>query len=370
MTIAFSITPLDDAEAFLAGWRDLYARAGKKTFFQSPAWIETWLRQAEDRAELHAIRATEDGTTLLLGIIGVSQSGLVPFVSLREARLGETAREAIDSVYVEYNDFLQAAGGPSDLGAEAWCAVFDHFPGIDSFVVRNGTVSCVSGLSEAALARGMTVRVLREEHSWICRLADLRQTSSTVLSSLSSNSRKQIERCAKLYEERGEVALHTPTGDDQWSVSWQRLETLHAATWEARGGASVFANPDLLAFHKRLRKDHPESVALVELRAGEETVGVLYNFVHEGRVMNYQSGFQYEEDNRLKPGLLTHVMAAQHYLDNGLDTYDMLVGDVRYKQSLGEAGERMSLVEAVRPGWRQTAVSLARSLRYRIRHRS
>nr|WP_241735806.1 GNAT family N-acetyltransferase [Aquisalinus flavus] len=216
----------------------------------------------------------------------------------------------------------------------------------------------------------MTVRVLREEHSWICRLADLRQTSSTVLSSLSSNSRKQIERCAKLYEERGEVALHTPTGDDQWSVSWQRLETLHAATWEARGGASVFANPDLLAFHKRLRKDHPESVALVELRAGEETVGVLYNFVHEGRVMNYQSGFQYEEDNRLKPGLLTHVMAAQHYLDNGLDTYDMLVGDVRYKQSLGEAGERMSLVEAVRPGWRQTAVSLARSLRYRIRHRS
>lgn len=367
MTIAVSIAPIDDAEAFLAAWRELYGRAGKKSFFQSPAWIETWLGQAGDKAELHAVRAMQAGTPLLLGIIGISQGGPVPWLSLREARLGEAAQQALDSVYVEYNDFLQAAGAPPELAAEAWCAIFDHFRSIDSFVVRNGTVSSVAAMSQAALARHFSLRVLREEHSWIAPLAALRQAGRTVLSSLSSNSRKQVERCARLYEERGDLVLHVPAADDEWAVSWDRLETLHAATWSARGRTSVFANPELLAFHKRLRKSHPDSVTLLELRAGEDIVGVLYNFMHEGRVMNYQSGFQYEEDNRLKPGLLTHVMAAQHYLEAGADLYDMLVGDVRYKQSLGQMGDRMSLVEAVRPGWRQAGVSLARSLRDRLR---
>ncbi|NHK27501.1 GNAT family N-acetyltransferase [Parvularcula flava] len=370
MSVELSITPLDDANGFVSAWRDLYQRAGKRSFFQSPEWIDTWIRQAKDKAELHVVRATQGGMVLLLGIVGLSKSGRVPLLSLREARLGEAANEAIDSVYVEYNDFLQAALAQPDLSSLAWRAVFDHFPGIDSFVIRNGTVGCVSAMSEAALSRDFTIRVIREEHSWICPLAGLREDGKTVLSSLSSNSRKQVERSARLYEERGALAIHVPGTPEEWSASWMRLEALHAATWEARGGAGVFANQQLTEFHAALRQNYPDSVALTELRAGDQTLGVLYNFLHEGRVMNYQSGFQYEEDNRLKPGLLTHVMVAQHYLDQGYEIYDMLVGDVRYKQSLGEMGERMSLVEAVRPGWRQSAVSLARSVRESLKRQS
>ena len=368
--LEISIEPLDDVDEFLLAWRDLYGRSSRRTFFQSVPWVKTWLRQNAGEADLHAVRAKRADMPVLLGVIGISRAGRLPVFSIEEARLGETGDAAIDSVYVEYNDFLQAELAPADLAARAWCAVLDHFPGVDSFIVRNGTVASVSALSEAALARRFTLRVLREEHSWICPLARLRGGGETVLSSLSANTRKQVERSARLYEERGALSLHIPANAQEWADGWQRLESLHAATWQARGGGSVFDNPHLKEFHTRLRESHPESVALVELRAGQETIGVLYNFIHEGRVMNYQSGFQYEEDNRLKPGLLTHVMAAQHYLEAGVDVYDMLVGDVRYKQSLGEMGERMSLVEAVRPGWRQTAIGLARSARDMLRRRS
>jgi len=370
MSVEISITPFNDAADFMAAWRDLYLRAGKRSFFQSPEWIDTWINQAKDKANIHVVRAMQKDTVLLLGIVGMSRAGKVPLISLREARLGEAANEAIDSVYVEYNDFLQAALAQPNLSSLAWRAVFDHFSGIDSFVVRNGTVGCVSAMSEAALSREFTIRVLREEHSWICPLANLRESDKTILSSLSSNSRKQVERSARLYEERGTLSVHIPGTPEEWKDSWQRLETLHSATWLARGAAGVFANQHLADFHTVLQQNYPHSVALTELRASDQTIGVLYNFIHEDRVLNYQSGFQYEEDNRLKPGLLTHVMAAQHYLDQGFDVYDMLVGDVRYKQSLGEMGERMSLVEAVRPGWRQSAVSLARSVRDSLRHQS
>ena len=76
-------------------------------------------------------------------------------------------------------------------------------------------------------------------------------------------------------------------------------------------------------------------VLLLELRAGEEIIGVLYNFVYRGRVYFYQSGFRYSEDSRLKPGLLSHYLAIRHCLAQPILTeYDFLAGDAQYKRSL------------------------------------
>jgi CelD/BcsL family acetyltransferase involved in cellulose biosynthesis len=71
--------------------------------------------------------------------------------------------------------------------------------------------------------------------------------------------------------------------------------------------------------------------------AGGETFGMLYNFVQSGVVYFYQSGFLYEDDNRAKPGLLTHALVIQSCLDQGFERYDFLASDPlesRYKASL------------------------------------
>jgi CelD/BcsL family acetyltransferase involved in cellulose biosynthesis len=58
-------------------------------------------------------------------------------------------------------------------------------------------------------------------------------------------------------------------------------------------------------------------------------------------VYSYQSGFNYEEDNRLKPGLVSHRVAIEHCLAAGDAVYDFLAGDDRYKRSLGTHGGRL-----------------------------
>jgi len=66
--------------------------------------------------------------------------------------------------------------------------------------------------------------------------------------------------------------------------------------------------------------------------------GYLYNFVHDGWVAAYQSGFDFGPDaDRLRPGLVCHLMAIQHYAGAGMRRYDFLGGEARYKRSLANA---------------------------------
>jgi hypothetical protein len=61
---------------------------------------------------------------------------------------------------------------------------------------------------------------------------------------------------------------------------------------------------------------------------------VLYNFVHDCRVLNYQSGFLYESDGRLQPGLVSHVLSIEDSIARGEHGYDFLAGPGGHKSHL------------------------------------
>ena len=67
-------------------------------------------------------------------------------------------------------------------------------------------------------------------------------------------------------------------------------------------------------------------VDLLRVRAGDTTVGCLYNFVSRGDVSFYQSGLAYETDGKLKPGLVCHALAIDHAARAGHRWYDFLAG--------------------------------------------
>ncbi len=97
---------------------------------------------------------------------------------------------------------------------------------------------------------------------------------------------------------------------------------------------------------------------------------MLYNFVHQGTVYFYQSGFRYEEDNRLKPGHVTHALVIQACLDRGLDSYDFLASQAsgsRYKQSLATDTRRLAWTVLRRPTVRTHLVSALRRLKRLVR---
>jgi CelD/BcsL family acetyltransferase involved in cellulose biosynthesis len=136
----------------------------------------------------------------------------------------------------------------------------------------------------------------------------------------------------------------------------------------------VFADARVLRFHAALRRAQSSGVAPVveflRVRCGATTVGLLYNLVHGGRVNFYQSGFRYEADRRLKPGLVTHALAVERYADAGYEEYDFLAGDpdaVQYKISLGRQSRPLIWRDLSRPSAKMRAIHAVRQARRRLR---
>ncbi|NJO39066.1 MAG: GNAT family N-acetyltransferase [Rhizobiales bacterium] len=127
----------------------------------------------------------------------------------------------------------------------------------------------------------------------------------------------------------------------------------------------AFAYPFYVAFHRRLiRAAQPSgALELVRVSAAGEPIGYLYNFLDRGRVSYYLSGFRFEQDNRLKPGLVSHALCIQRHLERGMDVYDFMAGGQRYKLELGQPGPEIVSLAVQRPNWMLAAERPLRRLK-------
>ncbi len=343
-----SIASLNDREQFLSDWRLLHPRVTAPSFFHSPAWMKAWLETISDRTRLHRIEVRNDGDIVLLGAYSIAprrQAGL----GLRETWFQQSGEAALDSIYAEYVDFLSADSVGFKPRRDAICAMIETSQA-DNLVFCNLHRKMSSAVFSASAVCGLSGRVLSEQPVYVCDLG-----GDPFMATLSKSLRSKISRSMKLYEERGPLTAHLARTDAEKEAAWESLKALHKLGWEARGGESVFENQRLMSFHQRLASYAPDAVHLFELKAGGETVAVLYNFVHGDRVMNYQSGFKFEEDNRLAPGFVAHALAAQHYQDAGFAVYDLLAGEADYKSRLGRVDETLTSLVVERPTWRNRA---------------
>lgn len=349
----FLIKRLDQPAAFLSEWYMLAANAPDLSFFQSEAWMQAWLEGAPSSAELYLIEMREGGHPLLLGAFSVAARN-PPCLGLKEIWFQEFGDRARDAVYAEYLDFLTAPAAPESMRALAVSAMLEHFASADGFIFRNARPALKRAVLTASATRGYQVRVLNEQPVYGCDLS-----ADNFLGGLSSTLRRKIRRAMQLYEERGPLRATLAKSPEEKAAAWETLLRLHSEGWRGRGGG-VFGNKKLIAFHDRLRKTAHDAAHLFTVRAGDETIGVLYNFVHGDRVMNYQSGFKFEDDNRMTPGFVAHAMAAQYYQDQGFKIYDLLAGEADYKARLGEQMTTLTSLVVERPTWRNQLRGLIR----------
>ncbi|MEZ5983028.1 MAG: GNAT family N-acetyltransferase [Parvularculaceae bacterium] len=340
----------------------LYARAAARSFFLSPAWIGAWLSGKPEGVELFVLRGIIGGETYLLGLFGRSVRRSPPVIGSRALHLNEFGVSSFDTVYIEYNDLLLSASTPETARNEALKALFEYFSSEDDLLFRNVRSELVEAIESANEGRRV-LHVLNRQPTFAVDLEAARG-GDDALSTLSSSARSQIRRSIRRYEERGELKFKIAEGETAREEVWKKLSELHLAGWRSRGVSGAFGAPAFEAFHKHLRDHSPECVHLIEISAGDETIGCLYNFAYEDRALNYQSGFRFEEDNQLKPGFVAHALAIRHYAEAGLSVYDLLAGDAPYKRRLANEGESFSsLVLERRDGARALARHAARRLK-------
>lgn len=316
-----------------AAWGDLLDCSPYASFFLSPAWVGTWISTfAADLAT--RLLLFEAGGCLVATCLLTRRLRWIHGIPLRCAYFNCAGEDRSESTCIEYNALIAVP----EFEQEVAGLLAQHIrrSGCD-LLFLNGIVVNQAALGRLGSAIGLPETV--EVVSHYVDLARLRRDNVDLLESLSSNTRRQIRRAMRLYERKygGPCLLRTANTMDEALACFTQLVELHQQNWRIRNRPGAFSAPRSQAFHRHLiRTAFPAGeVQLHRLQAGDEILGVLYNFRYQGKIYFYQSGFQCHSDNRLKPGLLTHAAAMEYYLRQpDIVEYDFLAGDSRYKRSL------------------------------------
>jgi CelD/BcsL family acetyltransferase involved in cellulose biosynthesis len=318
-----------------ARWRDLELRA-RLSFFQSWTWVGCLA--AERFPDPILVEATEDGRTVALALFNRIRRRIGPAVLY----LGESGSAELDCPYVEQNGVLAEMGREPELTERCLRAVASRYDLV------------LSGIGDSVLAAvrrsAGLVRVVRSQPSPFVDLAGLRAAGGDYLSRRSANTRQQIRRSDRFYQP---IDVEQADGVDAARTMLDEMAALHQATWTARGQSGSFARPFFRRFHRALIETATPrgEVALLKMSCHETVIGILYNFRFRGEMLAYQSGFAYQDGNvQAKPGLTCHHWAIRYAFDQGVDIYDFLAGEDRYKRSLSDGSHRQTWA-AAGPFW-------------------
>jgi CelD/BcsL family acetyltransferase involved in cellulose biosynthesis len=321
-------------------WESLWHRSTSQSPFLHPTWVEAWLETFGPSLQPVVLVATAEAGDGALGCcIMTRRVEYVRGMPIRRVYLNTAGENAADDVCVEYNDILATPEYKPEFVARLIARLKQSR--VDQFVVSGVYDLEAVTLLRSAWASAAACALSKAPY---VDLVSIRQRHNDYERELSSNTRTQVRRSRKLLEaESGGIHVERADTVSQGLEFLQELADLHQWRWTAKGEAGAFHSPRFSAFHRRLveRLLPLGGIDLLRVRAGERTVGLLYNYVVRRKVFFYQSGFMYSSDNRVKPGLVTHTEAINYYLGRGFDEYDFLAGDSQYKQSLGNAERQM-----------------------------
>ena len=346
----FEIATFSDLSTLQRIWLELEQRAAP-SFFLSWDWIGCWLHEAS----LHptVVIGRVDERIVLLGIVMPSTRRDVLPIAFHGFQLHMTGDPQQDVITTEYNGFVVDDAWTGRIESEAVAfllsGVVVEGQRRDELHLKN----IAAGFQQTVDASGFAFREVQRKPSWRVDLEAIRAAGKQYLDCLSANTRQQIRRSMRLYERRGELKAVRASTVPEALTFFAEFKELHQRYWNGRGEPGGFSFPFFESFQRRLIRTCMShgTIELVKVSAGTFVVGYVYNLVYRGHVSAYQTGFQYESDSRLKPGLVSHTLCISQHLAGDAMVYDFLAGEHRYKANLGEPGPDMIYLLAERPTW-------------------
>lgn len=321
-------------------WQQLEARANP-SFFLSSTWIGTLLSTNGFAPILLAARLRDRVVGLALVSPGKNGRFGLTWPSLS---LNETGIAKHDCVMIEDNGFLSESGLEMRVAEACMRFIFVH--------MTEWKELRLSGVPDSLLQVAMdSAMPIARDHARPSPFIDITSGEDEGLAGLSSNTRQQIRRSLRLYRQRGEITLTPSTDLSEARDRFVELEKLHQVRWFERGRAGAFAQPFFKRFHDALlTRGFPlGQVDVLRMAVGQQTIGLLYTFFYNNEAYAYQTGFRYEDDQKLKPGLTSHILALNYCRERGVRRYRLLAGDSRYKRSLATGAYPLHWLSIRRP---------------------
>jgi len=355
--------PVTDLAHLGARWQDLEGRAAP-TVFLSWQWVGQWLAVYQPRAQV--LEVMEEGRVVGLGVVVQTQERRHGLLRSDCLRLHQTGQREQDQIWIEYNGFLAEKGREKAVAEACLRYLCNDLPGWDEFIV--GAIDAGDAVEYARIT-GLEPHLRWEAPCYGVDLDALRSSGQHYLDTLSRNTRYQINRAHRLYEERGPVQLVRPDSVDEALAAFDRIGPLHLERWGHGPDQSGYANPDFVRFHRGLIQEQwPRGgVDLVSVRVGDEVIASFYNLLYGQSVYFYLGGMKPEADNRYKPGLLGHSLCIEDYRQHGFHYYDFMGGAERYKTQLGVFHRQLVQVSLQRARFKLKLESVMRKARNRLR---
>ncbi len=324
--LTFDLEPVREAKWLPEAWQKLEEESDS-SFFISWAWIGTWLAELPESFEPLCLMARKGANLVGLSIWTPCRVRRHGVVNSRQLHLHTTGDPTADRLTIEYNGLLTHRRAPQEIATNCLDYLFAQQKLCDELYL-DGVAPFWRDVSTK-----LADHVLERKIS-VCPYVDLRMIEGeSFFDRLGPNTRHQIRRSQKLY---GTIEIQI--ADDLMAARriWDELRDLHQDYWHGQEKEGAFDAAIFEPFHQRLISEHFAAgrVQLIRVAGSQGTIGCLYNFVHRGHVYAYQSGFRYSQDNRLKPGLVSHMEAIEFNRRLGHEAYDFLAGDARYKRSL------------------------------------
>lgn len=311
-------------------WRTLELNACN-TPFTNWYWLKAWLQTClKSQAELVLVEAKVEHTLVGLAILLKRKKMLVPGIRLKQLWLHKSGNMEDDQVWIEHNQFLTHR----DFDVQANAAIYEYLFSLDI-------------LDELYVGLCKTKHLCEHLPAYFCKRLDILSVGYEVdlsqcrsiedyLAQLSKNTRSQINRTKRHLSQLGQFSLHLKADHSSKVTSFQDMANIHKERWAMTQFGSGFNNPKFVKFHQQIlfEDKHNRHTRIYALTLNNETLGYIYLLTDHNTWYFYLSAIKLHESNKIKIGLLFHTLVIEQAIQAGVNCYDFLAGEARYKQSL------------------------------------
>lgn len=298
-------------------------------YFLSWNWVSCWIETYQP--DLIVVSAFRHEQLVCIGLFTQSIDRRHFFIHSHQLRLNQTGNHKQDQIWVEFNDFLSTPDHSITAADACLKALLSYNELGDEIIFSMTTKTRAHNIQEYFPA----VFISDVIPCYISNLQKIRENNQSFLESLSSNTRYQVRRSIRLYEsEYGKLELTQAQDKHEAIALFHEAGEFHKLRWEDSG----YSNPEFVKFHENLinRNFDQDQIKLLKISAGDRKIGILYYQVYEKTVYFYLQGLKQEQNPKLKPGLVSHAMACQYFLELGINFYDYMGGYSQYKEQLAE----------------------------------
>ena len=304
--------------------------SSNNSIFTSWNWISNWLKFIDFDVSLIQVSFNND----VVGLGFLKENSKQKFgITSKQLWLNRTGDDTKDQIWSEYNDILCVNGMEYAIRS----AILEYFENnlshYDELIIGASNSNIVQTPHSQKIIQYTSWKTTSYSRTLKAEYADW----EIFLQSLSRNSRSQIKRSATLYGGIENFIVKRANSVEEALTFFNAAGEFHKLRW--KDYKSGFKNPLFVNFHENFIANNFDNgyVDIMKIEINDKPICYLYNLIYRNTVYFYLSGIEYSDDNKLKPGLLSHSLAISHYAKLAYEKYDFMGGEGRYKDSLSDS---------------------------------